>query len=806
LVSGEAGIGKSRIAAVLVDRLREQPSFRLRYFCSSHYENSALYPVTAQLERGAGFARQDPLPTRLEKFRTLLTQSAATDDEAALIGELLSLPLPASGATAQLTAQRKKERTLEALVRQMEALSENRPLLMVWEDVHWIDPTSRELLDLTIARLRNLRVLLIITFRPEFEPPWIAQAHVGLLALSRLDAQDGTTLAEHVAGKSLPPAIVARIAARADGIPLFVEELTRALIETGSLPDDGSRYEPDHPALLAIPPSLHASLLARLDRLAQAREVAQIGAAIGREFSYELLSAVAGKGDQELQHALDQLVEAGLVFRRGEPPHTAHLFKHALVQDAAYGTLLRGPRQSLHRRIAIALENKFPEVAEARPELLAQHLMNAGLIDKAIKHWGKAAERSISRSAMAEALVHAERGLNLLSALPDGAALRSEELALQVALGRALMVVRGPSTLETGQALLRARELCRELDEADVLLQIMCGQYMYYQQAGQFEAAHKIGDDLLTFATERRDSRSISIAQFALGCTSLFQGDGIAAYSALEQCIIRPSVGETSAIFGWDVGAAAAAYLGVVLFCLGKLDQAMAQSHAAIEKASELAHPETEAVVTAVVCRTFWLARNYQALRQRSEVYDALIAEHDLTWFSVHSNLYRGWFQVEEGSAEEGLSLLERSLAAYRASGHGLGLPYMLAVYAAACQKAGRLEQAWKLLAEAAEVTEQSSERWFEPELERLKGKMLVAAGSAGEAEPHLEKAIALARARSAKSWELRAATCLARLWREQGRGAQARDLLAPVYGWFTEGFETADLKEAKALLHELIV
>jgi class 3 adenylate cyclase/predicted ATPase len=806
LVSGEPGIGKSRITAALADGLRDEPSLRLRYFCTPYYENSPLYPVIAQLERAAGFVREDPPATKLEKLGTLLAQSAASSEETALIGELLALPLPDSGAAVYLTPQRKKEKTLEALVRQVEALARGRPVLMVFEDAHWIDPTSRELLDLTIARLRSLRVLLVITFRPEFEPPWTGQAHVGLLALNRLDAQDGTALAERVAGKALPPAVVAQITARADGIPLFVEELTRALIENGSLRDQGSRYELDQPLpLLAVPLSLHASLLARLDRLAPAREIAQIGAAIGREFSYELLAAVAGRGDDEVRHALDQLAEAGLVFQRGVPPHATYLFKHALVQDAAYGTLLRGPRQALHGRIAAALEQRFSDSPDTPAELLAQHWGYAGSADKAILYWLKAAEKSIDRSAMAEARVQIEKGLELLSAIPKEADRHRYELGLQVALWRVLMTAKGPATEETGRALQRAREICEALGEIKGLAQIMYGQWSFYAHAGDLTTAQRRAEDLLAFGIERRDPAATAVGNWALGWNSFVQGRGSAALSYFDNSTHGATTPDaTVAILGFDAGATAAAYSGLVHFCLGHIDKAAAQSEAAVLMARGLSHPETEAVVGAVLCRYLWLARNCPALKQHSEAFAAVMAAHGFAYWRAQSDVYRGWHWVEGGSTEKGLALLSESLAAHRASGTSRWFPLMLAVYAAACQRANELEQALGALAEAAQVTEQSGERWFEPELERLRGEILLAAGSANEAEPHFTKAITIARNQSAKTWELRAATSLARLWRDHGKRQQACDLLAPVYGWFTEGFDTADLKETKALLDEL--
>ncbi len=478
LISGEPGLGKSRITAALEERLHAEPHLRLRYFCSPYHQDSALFPFIDQLGRAAGFARDDPPAAKLEKLEALLARAAPPDEDVAFLADLLSLPASERHPLPNLSPQRKKERTLEALIRQLEGLARQQPVVMVFEDAHWIDPTSRELLDLTVERVRSLPVLLIVTFRPEFQPPWTGQPQVTMLALNRLDRRDRTALVEQIAGgKALPDEVIAQIVDRTDGVPLFVEELTKSVLESGLLREETDRYVLDR-ALppFAIPTSLHDSLMARLDRLASVRLVAQIGAAIGREFSYALLRAVSRLPEDELQAALARLVASELVFQRGTPPDAVYSFKHALVQDAAHGSLLRSTRQQLHAQIAEALETHSPELMDSQPELFAQHYAEAGLVEKSVAYWGKAGQRSAARSAMAEAAAQFQKGLDQLALLPDNPERQRQELEFCSALGAVLQAVKGYAAPETGHAYARARELWEQLGSPSEFLQIPYGQ------------------------------------------------------------------------------------------------------------------------------------------------------------------------------------------------------------------------------------------------------------------------------------------------------------------------------------------
>jgi predicted ATPase len=491
LLSGEPGIGKSRLIVALDERIENEPHTRMRYFCSPHHQDSALHPIITQLERAAGFEREDAPEVKLDRLAAL---APASPEDGALLAELLSLPTEGRFPALQLTPQRKKEKTYEALLRQLETLARQRPVLMLFEDVHWVDPSSRELLDFVVERVAHLPVLLLVTFRPEFQPPWTGQAHVTVLVLNRLDRRDGATLVQRVVGaKALTDDVVAEIVKRTDGVPLFVEELTKAVLEGGNA---GTAFSRAGATVLNVPATLHASLMARLDRLGSAtKEVAQVGAAIGREFSYELLAAVAQRNAAELDAALDQLVVAGLAFRRGTPPQASFLFKHALVQDAAYGTLLRGKRQELHGSVAHVLEEQWPETAETQPELLAHHCAEAGLVERAIAYYTRAGQRAVPRSAVAEAITQLRKGLELLTSLPDGASRQRQELHLQIALGRSLLVSRG-YTPAVGETYARARALCEQLGRPPEIMPVLHGQFVYYLTKGPLRLAQEIAADL----------------------------------------------------------------------------------------------------------------------------------------------------------------------------------------------------------------------------------------------------------------------------------------------------------------------
>jgi class 3 adenylate cyclase len=596
LVSGEPGLGKSRLAAALAERLRGEPHFRLRYFCSPYHQDSALYPFIDQIGRASGFARDDVPAVRLKKLEALLALAAPPDEDVALLADLMSLPASARHPLPNLSPQRKKERTLAALIKQLEGLAQRQPVLMIFEDAHWIDPTSRELLDLMVERVRSEPVLLIVTFRPEFQPPWTGQPQVTMLALNRLDRRDRTALVEEIAGgKALPGEVVVQIADRTDGVPLFVEELTKSVIESGLLREESDRYVLDR-ALppFAIPTTLHDSLMARLDRLAQVRLVVQIGAAIGREFSYALLRIVSPLPDDELQAALGRLVAAELVFQRGAPLEAVYSFKHALVQDAAHGSLLRNARQQLHAQIAVALETHSPEITDSQPELLAQHYAEAGLVEKSVACWERAGRRSAARSAMAEAAAQLEKGLDQLALLPDSPERRRRELEFCSALGAVLVSAKGLGAPETGQAYARARELWEQLGSPSEFLGIPYGQSFYHAFRGELDRAQSLAEDILRLGHQRNDAAGVVLGHLSSARCLLYRGKFGQSKSHLEAGLAlhdptahRSLVDQT----GIHPQVYLQGFLAIVLFCLGYPDQAFARSNAAIAESRRLAHP-----------------------------------------------------------------------------------------------------------------------------------------------------------------------------------------------------------------------
>jgi predicted ATPase/class 3 adenylate cyclase len=812
LLSGEAGIGKSRLAAALMEALTAEPYTRLRYFCSPHHQDSPFQPIIAQLERAAGFEREDTPEAKLEKLAALLAPAAPPPEDEALLAELLLLPTEGRFPPLSLAPQEKKEKTFEALLRQLEGLARQHPVLMILEDAHWSDPSSRELFDHVVDRARGLPILLVVTFRPEYAPPWVGQARVTTLTLNRLDRAEGVALVRRIAGnKDLPDEIVAKIVERTDGVPLFVEELTKSALESGAN-DDGASFiaRASHQAL-AVPATLHASLMARLDRLDPwAKEIAQVGATIGRDFSYELLAAVADRSDAELHAALNQLADAGLVFRRGTPPQATYLFKHALVQDAAYATLLRKPRQDLHARVARGLAERFPEKVEARPELLAHHCAEAGAIDEAAAYWGKAAQLAIRRSAMVEARTQLMRALSLLGTLPETPERSRLELDLQVALGGTLIATRGWAAPETGSAFARALELCERLRDTSQLLQALYGQYVFHLVRAELRASHEVAQRALGAAQRTHDAAALVIGHRSVGISLIHLGKLDAARGHLEQAIghYDPVTHRDLAFrYAYDPLVACKGYLAsLTLTQMGYLDQALGRIDEAIAYAETLSHRPSTAFALLHACYCHFFRRDERLLRQRAAALIAECSKQGFAFWIAGGGIYAGWSKVEGGDVEAGLKQLRDGLAKWRAAEAALLMPMHLVVLAEACLRAGRANDALAAVTEALAYVERSEERVFDAQVHRCYGDVLLAqAGrNAAEAEGSYRHALEIARGQNARLLELRAASSLARLLCDQGKHGKARDLLAPVYGWFTEGFDTLDLKQAKALLDEL--
>jgi class 3 adenylate cyclase/predicted ATPase len=801
LIVGEPGIGKSRIGQTLLEQLSKEPHTRLRFFCSPHHQHSALYPSITQLEQAAGFRREDTAETRLDKLVAVLALANKELSEAVpLLADLLSIPTGDRYPPLNLTPQKRKEKTLHVQMAQAEGLAARQPLLMLWEDIHWSDPTTLESLDLLIDRAATLRVLMILTFRPEFTPPWVGRPHVTLLSLNRLPPRRCAEMIAHITGgKALPQEIADQIIDRTDGVPLFIEELTKSVVESGRITDAG-----DH---LAIPTTLQASLLARLDRLVPVREVAQIGAALGRQFSHELISAVSRMPPQKLDDALARLVRAELIFRRGTPPDATYTFKHALVQDAAYSTLLRTRRQQLHGRIATTLERQFPEIAAAQPELMAQHCAMAGLVEEAIEYWDKAGRLAVQRSTMAEATAHFGKALQLLASLPKSPQRRSTELSLQLALAGALHAAKGWASPQAGEAYARARELCREVPEGPQLITALSGVRSFLHNHAEFAAARQVAEELLSVASRQDDCDAKLMAHHGYGLGLLFRAEFSGALRHFREALAvnnRPDHGALPfAVI--DPSLACRSFIPWILLLQGYPDRALASSRRPVADARKVTYLYTLAYALHVDCLFHQLRGDGPVLRERAEELVALATEQGFPHFVGSGTCFLGWATLAVGgSPDEAISRMRWGLATKRATGAEIKVPYYLGLLAEAHRRANRTADAISLLNEALELVERTDERWYEAELYRLSAEALITNSDRHDAERYLWRALRTAQTQGARLWELRAATSMARLWRGQGRRTEARDLLAPIYRWYTEGFDTCDLKEANALLAEL--
>jgi class 3 adenylate cyclase/predicted ATPase len=813
LLSGEAGIGKSRLTAALLERVATEPHTRLRYSCSPQHTDSAFYPIIGQMERAAGFAHGDAAQAKLDKLDALLAQTSITKQDAVLFAEMLSLPNDGRYPALDLAPQQRRQKTLETLTAQLDALSRSNPVLMIFEDVHWSDPTSVEALGRAVDRIRNLGVLLITTHRPEFEPPWIGRPHVTALTLNRLGEREIAALIDGVTGnRPLPAHIRQDIVERTDGIPLFVEEMTKAVLEAKSEGDVQQAVAAVPPSALAVPASLHASLMARLDRLGPAKEVAQIGAAIGREFSHSLLAAVVAGPEA----ALDRLVTAGLLFRQGMPPHATYLFKHALVQDAAYGTLLREPRRALHARIAEVLESHFAAIAENQPELLARHCTEAGLIEKAALLWGKAGQRSLARSALVEAVAQLTRALDQIATLPGSPARRREQIKLQVALITPLMHVKGYAAPETKAAVERARLLIEQTEALGeptedplLLLSVLYGVWIANCVTFNGDVCRDLAAHALAVAEKQRATVPLIVGHRMMANSLQLMGEIAESRTHYDQAIALydPAAHRPLATrFGQDARVAILSLRSLALWLLGYPEAALSDADGALKDAREIGHAATlmfalnEASYTCIYCG------NFAAANALVDELVALANEKGALFWRMGGIMAQGYLMVVTGKASNAVHTITSGLTAYQATGATLFMPQHLTNLARARSELGQFGDAWRFIGEAIEAIEKTKERWWEAEVNRLAGEIALKSlePDAAKAEAYFERALAVARKQQAKSLELRASMSLARLWRDQGKRQQARELLAPVYGWFTEGFDTRDLKEAKALLEEL--
>jgi predicted ATPase/class 3 adenylate cyclase len=811
LISGEPGIGKSRLAAALAERIAGEPHTRLRYQCSPYHSNSALRPFIAQFERAAGLKANDTSEQRLDKLEAVLAMDGLRVEAVApLFATLLSIPFGERYPPLPLSPAQQRRRTLAALLDQFEGLARRQPILFSFEDMHWADATSLELLDLTMERMRQLRVLALFTFRPEFEPSWIGLPNVSTLTLGRLNRKDVENMVAQVTGgRVLPPEVMKQIIARTDGNPLFVEELTKAVLETGILVENGEGYRLDGllPPL-AIPETLQDSLMARLDRLAPVREIGQIGAAIGREFSYPLLRALVGHDETSLKHALAQLEQAGLVFRRGEPPEAVYSFKHALVRDAAYESLLKSRRQQLHGQIARALEERFVDIVASQPEMVAHHFTQAGLVDSAIDYWLRAGNLALSRSANAEAVKHLRQGIELTQSNAPSANRVRKELDFYLALGPAMAATEGYANPETLRVFSHARSLLAEGGTLTEQMTVLWGVYLAHSMRAENIAAREIAHRCLALAAEHEHPGVSALANRFMGQILWVMGAFVDARShlkrTLELCAANQETITSYRKFGADDEVAALSPLARTLLLLGYPERAAAAAGQALARARNMGLAFTTAL--ALDGEALLGALGADPQRAAAHADEAMVhsIEHSLADYEQRARFSQGALLAQGGNPQYGIELMHSAIAAIERTNSVNRRTLYLGHSAAAHASLGQPEVGLDLLEEAIQTADKINERFFEAELYRLRGEMLLTLGKKGEAEAGLRRALTIAQQQQARWWELRAATTLAKHWHNEGKYLEAYSLLQSVYGWFVEGFNTTPLKDAKALLDEL--
>ena len=814
LLSGEPGIGKSRVLNALRERLEANGANTLRFQCSPYYTTSAFYPSIDNFERALKYARDETTESKLDKLEALIvTRYGRPRDDVRYIAAMLSIPFEARYGHVNMSPQRFKDETLRFLADLSEAAARKQPTVMLFEDAHWADPTTLEVLDLLIDRVKGFPLLIVLTHRPEFQSRWSSQGHVAALNLSKLTKAQSSAIVSNLAqGNALPGNLLEQILTKTDGVPLYVEELTKSILESGEIKEAGDPYK--HTGTthgVSIPASLRDSLMSRLDRFAPIKEIAQIGSVIGREFSYELIHAVAPRTSAELDQALSQLTDSGLASRRGTPPEAHYTFKHALVQDAAYDSLLKSRRRELHGKIARVLEESFPASKDAKPELLAHHFGAAGMAQVAIDYWLRAAKRAADRSTYREALDQLDAGTTLLESLPAGRERTLSQLRLQLQRAAALLASKGYSATETGSAWAAARELSDQLgDDVRETFSALLGISVFHVSRGELLKAEETAREMLRRADKINDPALLMVAHNRLGTALSFRGalqeaDQHFAHAVRLYDPIRDR--ESYSLAGSDFKAISLAHQSPTLHLLGYPDRALAANREAINHAESLGHAHGVAATMWLVLLLAMLRREPSRVLEHAKRMMTLSDQHGFPLWCGSSKFASGVALVDLGATAQGMDLIRTWLDWTKAMVHRVNRTFYISALAAGEAVSKQWEAAANRLDEATSEVEVTDERWYEAEIHRLKGEFLLArdrVAMAAQAEVCFDQSLSVARAQSAKTWELRTAMSLAKLWQSQGRREDAHGLLAPIYGWFTEGFDTVDLKEAKALLKEL--
>ncbi len=817
MLIGEPGIGKSRLTFVLKQQVQQEhdagePRTVIEWRCSSQHQNSSLNPATEFLERQLHFRRDESADAKLTRLEQWLAQVGMPLDETVpLFAALVALPLPARYPALQLTPEKLKQKTLDALSDWLRRCADATPVLFIVEDLHWIDATSLELLRVLIAEAPGERLFLVLTFRPEFKPPW-NDSRLTQVPLQRLNKrQISEMLQQRTSAKALPPEVAEQVAARSDGVPLFIEECTNMLLESGLLKEEAGQYVLTGKLPRdAIPATLQDLLMARLDRLGDAKEVAQLGATLGREFTHELLLAVTTLDPPTLDEELGRLLDAELIFKKGRPPQQSYIFKHALIQDAAYNSLLKSKRQQHHQRIAEVLEAQFSETAATTPELLAQHFTEANLPERGVPYWERAGLLCRDRSANAEAIGHFTRGLKLLESFDDSPDKDKQELRLQIPLGTAYLSAKGYAAPEGGPVFERARALAERIGEKPQLFAVMWGDWAWHVVRGDFRLCMELAAEAMQLAEQLHDPGLTMEALFLPGLTLLYRGDFAGAREHCERAITEFDNRELCAVWtahtGQNSGVTHRCYLALALWHLGFPDQALAMSGEAIARSREVRHPFS---LCYALHHAGWLFQHchmgldVEAVSQE-EIHIA--SEHCFVLWSVTGTLYRAAGLLQHGRVEEALPELQQGITAYKASGAELALPFYLSLLAEALQQSGLLDESLSTIVEALQFADKNEDLFQTAELHRQRGELLLALSPdrAAEAESCFQTSLGIARQQHSQAWQLRTTISLARLWHSQGQTARARQALLEIYDSYTEGFSTPDLLTAKSLLDQL--
>jgi predicted ATPase len=815
LVQGEAGIGKSRLVKALCEHISGEDYIWVAVRCSPYHANSTLYPVIEHLKRVLGWTPEDGAEAKLEKLEAALQgQSLPLAEAVPLHAELMSLALPEGRyAPSGLSAKQKREQTLDAMSGWLLEMAERRPVLQVWEDLHWADPTTLELLALYIEQSPTVAMMNVLTYRPEFLPSWPMRSHMTPITLNRLERPEVEALIGHQAGgKQVPTEVIEHIIGKTDGVPLYVEELTKAILEANFLREQDGGYELTGPLSgVTIPATLQDSLMARLDRLPTIREVAQLGAVLGREFAYEMLQAIASLEETTLQEGLDRLVDAELLYQRGRRPRAKYIFKHALVQDAAYQSLLKRTRQFYHQQVAELLESRYPEIVQTQPELVARHYTEAGDPEHAISYWLEAGKRAVQRSANTEAVAHLSKGLELVETLPDSPERAEIELTMRVTLGPALMMARGVGAPEVAALYARATDLAAGAGDQTERFAAVWGQYYVDEIRGRWRDALDNVDTLHDIVGESADSGFLLQAHHAAWTANLFSGRLSAVQMHTNRGVElydRHTHRDHKFLYGsHDPGVCVRVISSLSTTLCGYPDTARRHAGDALELAIELDHAVTLATAHLFGTIRSQMARDIDSAHEAAETTIELGSKYGLVSYIKMGSMIKGWSLAAGGHAEQGIEIQREVLDRVRArKNSGMAITYFYEHLAESLAAGGDHEGALAVVSDAFATAEAYGEHFWEAELHRRRGRILLAQSrdNRAAAEACYRQAIEVAKSQEARLLELRAATSLAGLWREDGKGDQARDLLAPVHGWFTEGFDTADLEEAKALLDEL--